>query len=95
MSESAARDAHRSRQVPIVKPALHAHSVIAIDELLAELNVHVRDRAQLQPWIERSDIQMARIVNVPSLTYIRLTHRDEQHVPIVVMLVDGIWERAL
>ncbi|WP_413320290.1 hypothetical protein AA0Z99_05700 [Agrococcus sp. 1P02AA] len=93
MPDPSPSDVSREPRDPPPEAALH--SDLAIGALLADLNVHVRDHLQLQPWLDRSVVETARVVNMPELTYIRLAQHDADRIPVVVMLLDGIWERAL
>ncbi len=66
-----------------------------IDELLLDLNTHVTGPEELRAWASDRMVAFDRLTATPVLTYIRLDRHDDHGVPIVLMLLDGVWERAL
>ena len=66
-----------------------------IDELLLELNTHVTGPEELRAWASDRTVAFDRLTATPTLTYIRLTRRDDQGGGIVLMRLDGVWERTL
>lgn len=77
-------------------PALNvALNEAQIDELLLELNAHISGPQELRAWASRTTIDIDRLIATPKLTYIRLVRRDTSGASIVLMLLDGMWERTL
>lgn len=66
-----------------------------IDRTSADLNASVKGRKSLRVWASQSDPPMSRHVERPGLTHVRLADHDEQHAPIVSMLLEHDWERAI
>ena len=66
-----------------------------IQEILADLNANVRGLQSLHVWASQRDLDIARLTAGANLTYIRLAGRDERGDPIVLMLLDNVWERAI
>jgi hypothetical protein len=66
-----------------------------IDELLLELNTHISGAEGLRAWASHTTVAIDRLTATPTLTYIRLGRRDPSGASIVLMLLDGVWERAL
>jgi len=76
-------------------PRPKAHSDSDIDAILAELNATVVDHQRLHAWVSESDIPLARVVASERLTYVRLAGKDASGGCVVLMLLDGAWERAI
>lgn len=66
-----------------------------IDAILDDLNATATDPQQVHAWAARSGISVTRAVAIPDLTYVRLAGKDEAGGYIVLMLLDGTWERAI
>lgn len=66
-----------------------------IDAMLADLNASVIRCEQLADWRGRSGIPIGRAVATPGLTYVRLAGRDAHGGPVVLMLLEDAWERAI
>jgi len=66
-----------------------------IDELLLDLNTHVTGPEDLRAWASDRTVDIDRLTATHSLTYIRLARHDDHGAAIVLMLLDGVWERAL
>ena len=84
--------------VSIIETILTEYDVFSdsqIDELIAELNASVTGLQSLHTWAGRSGLAIHRLVESPALTYVRLVARDERGEPIVLMLLEHAWERAL
>lgn len=71
------------------------YSDAQIQEILADLNANVRGLQSLHVWASQRDLDIARLTAGANLTYIRLAGRDERGDPIVLMLLDNVWERAI
>ncbi|ROR64708.1 hypothetical protein [Agrococcus jenensis] len=67
------------------------HAATIVDEL----NACAPDAAGLGAWLARTGVETERIVTSTTLTYITLARRSEDGGRIVLMLLDGVWERAL
>lgn len=65
----------------------------AIARILLELAAIATDHESLRTWGASPAVQLERLVAIESLTYVRLAGRDAQGQPIVLMLLDGAWER--
>lgn len=65
-----------------------------IDELLLELNTRISGAEELRAWASDTTVEIDRLTATPTLTYIRLAQRDHGGA-IVLMLLDGVWERTL
>jgi hypothetical protein len=66
-----------------------------IDELLLELNHEAINADTLPAWVASSGIAIDRLCATCELVYIRLTDHDADGGTIVLMLLDGTWERTL
>ncbi len=66
-----------------------------IDELLLELNTRIAGPDQLRAWASDTTVEIDRLTATPTLTYIRLGRTDATGDSIVLMLLDGVWERTL
>jgi hypothetical protein len=66
-----------------------------IEELLLDLNHEAVTAASLPAWTAASAVGVERLTATRSLVYIRLTERDSHDDRVVLMLLDGTWERAL
>lgn len=77
-------------------PALNvALNEAQIDELLLELNTRISGPEELRAWASHTTVDIDRLTATPTLTYIRLARRDTTGCGIVLMLLDGVWERTL
>ncbi|MGC5075705.1 hypothetical protein [Agrococcus sp. DT81.2] len=72
-----------------------AFSEAQIEELLLDLNTHVTGPEGLRAWASDTAVDVDRLTATPILTYIRLARHDDHGCVIVLMLLDGVWERAL
>ncbi|ROR64812.1 hypothetical protein [Agrococcus jenensis] len=66
-----------------------------IARILLELAAVATDHTSLRSWAADPGVQLDRVVAMEALTYVRLAVRDEHGEPIVLMLLDGTWERIL
>ncbi|GAA1419360.1 hypothetical protein [Agrococcus citreus] len=66
-----------------------------IDELLLELNTQITGPEELRAWASHTTVAIDRLTATPTLTYLRLVRRDPSGASIVLMLLDGAWERTL
>lgn len=66
-----------------------------IDDLLLELNARVTGPEELRAWASETTVEIDRLTATPALTYVRLDQRDSEGTTIVLMLLEGVWERAL
>lgn len=64
-----------------------------ITRILLELAAIATDHESLRAWGASPGVQLERLVAIESLTYVRLAGRDAKGQPIVLMLLDGEWER--
>lgn len=75
------------------RPRTHSNSDIAA--ILAELNATVIDHERLHAWASQSEIPLMRAVASERLTYVRLAGKDASGGYVVLMLLEGAWERAI
>lgn len=75
--------------------ALGSYTDTDVDAILADLNAAVADHLHLHAWADRSGIALKRVVASPGLTYVRLARQDGTGGYIVLMLLDGTWERVI
>ncbi|MGM1029427.1 MAG: hypothetical protein ACQEWM_06070 [Actinomycetota bacterium] len=66
-----------------------------VDSLLAGLNASGAVPRTVEDWTARWRIDADRVIEGPDITYVRLVGRAEQGGPIVLMHVEGVWERAM
>jgi hypothetical protein len=78
-----------SRSAPV------AFTDVDIEELLGELNRTNRRRRGLADWAERSNLEVARLIEGADLSYVRLACPDETGADVVLMLLDSVWSRAI
>lgn len=71
------------------------HSDADIDAILADLTANVTEQQQVRSWASESGIPMKRAVATENLTYVRLAGVDDTGGYVVLMLLDGMWERVL
>lgn len=64
-----------------------------IARILLELAALATDHESLRTWGASPGVQLERLVAIETLTYVRLAGRDAEGQPIVLMLLDGEWER--
>jgi hypothetical protein len=64
-----------------------------ISRILLELATIATDHESLRAWGASPGVQLERLVAIEALTYVRLAGRDAKGQPIVLMLLDGEWER--
>ena len=76
-------------------PGLETYTDSDVDAILADLNATVIGHDELHAWADRSGIPLKRVVATPGLTYVRLAGRDGTRGYIVLMLLDGTWERVI
>lgn len=76
---------------PPSQRAIHPEAEIA--RILLELATEAGDADGLRAWAQRSEVELERVVAIEPLTYVRLTGRDTEGEPVVLMLLDGAWER--
>jgi arsenate reductase-like glutaredoxin family protein len=74
---------------------LRTHTDSDIEAMLIELNEAGVDRQRLRAWVSASGIPVKRVVATPGLTYIRLAGNDSTGGYIVLMLLDGLWQRVI
>lgn len=65
-----------------------------VHELLADLNASGSGVGRLDDLLARSDIETDRIIVGPDVTYVRLAGTAVAGGPVVILLFEGIWERA-
>jgi hypothetical protein len=65
-----------------------------IARILLELAALATDHESLRAWGASPGVQLERLVAIETLTYVRLAGRDSTGEPIVLMLLDGEWERV-
>ena len=75
-------------------PTPAAYSDADIAALLADLQATVTGPKTLQAWSEDTHVRVDRIVAGADLMYVRLAAHDQEGSPIVLMLLDRVWERA-
>jgi hypothetical protein len=66
-----------------------------IEELLLELNHEAITAASLPAWVAATAIRVERLTATHVLVYVRLAEHDSHDDRVVLMLLDGAWERAL
>ncbi len=71
--------------------AIHSDEEIA--RILLQLAAIATDPESLRSWGTAPDVPIERLVAIETLTYVRLAGRDADGDPIVLMLLDGAWER--
>jgi hypothetical protein len=71
------------------------YSEAEIAAILAELNREVQRPAELQQWSASTELPLRRIVADGDLTYVGLAGTDLAGDPIVLMLIEGEWDRAI
>jgi hypothetical protein len=76
-------------------PRQLTYSEAEIAAILAELNRQVQQPSQLQRWSASTDIPLRRTVASGDLTYVGLAGTDHAGDPIVLMLIEGMWDRAI
>jgi len=64
-----------------------------ITRILLELAAIATDHESLRAWGASPGVQLERLVAIETLTYVRLAGRDANGQPVVLMLLDGEWER--
>jgi hypothetical protein len=64
-----------------------------ISRILLELAAIATDHESLRTWGASPGVELERLVAIETLTYVRLAGRDAEGQPIVLMLLDGEWER--
>ena len=72
-----------------------AYNEAQLEELLLELNHCAHDAEQLRAWAAHTTVEIERLMAGESLMYVRLAGADEHGGAVVLMLLDGVWERAL
>ncbi|WP_092915400.1 hypothetical protein [Agrococcus baldri] len=72
-----------------------AYSDTDIAALLADLQATVNGATSLTEWAESAAVPVDRIVAGADLTYLRLAAHDSEGSPIVLMLREHIWQRAI
>ena len=75
------------------RPSRTVHSEEEIARILLQLATLATDHESLRAWGETPDVPLERLVAIETLTYVRLAGRDADREPIVLMLLDGAWER--
>jgi hypothetical protein len=63
--------------------------------ILLELAAIATDHESLRSWAATPGIELERVVAIETLTYVRLAGHDAEGSPIVLMLLEGMWERVL
>jgi hypothetical protein len=71
------------------------HSDEEIQRILLELAAIATDHESLRAWSAAPGVPLERVVALQTLTYVKLAGRDAHGEPIVLMLLDGTWERIL
>lgn len=64
-----------------------------IARILLELAAIATDHESLRTWGASPGVQLERLVAIETLAYVRLAGRDSRGEPVVLMLLDGEWER--
>lgn len=77
------------------RPGDAVYSRHDIEAMLADLNGSVTGHASLSRWAERADVRLARVNGGPNLAIVRLHGTDEHARAVVLMLLEGTWERAI
>ncbi|SDS35981.1 hypothetical protein [Agrococcus carbonis] len=72
---------------------VYGHADIAA--ILADLQSTVTTHHELRDWAAQTDVPIERVVANPDLTYVRLDARDVDRSPIVLILLEQVWERAI
>ncbi|WP_413316651.1 hypothetical protein AA0Z99_08415 [Agrococcus sp. 1P02AA] len=75
------------------RPQLYSSANIAA--VLSDLQSSVTGSTSLHQWSETTDLPLDSVVAGDDLTYITLSAHDELGAPIVLMLRDGAWQRAI
>lgn len=75
------------------RPPRVVHSEEEIARVLLELAAIATDPDSLRSWAQTPGVPLERMVAIETLTYVRLAGRDADGEPIVLMLLDGAWER--
>lgn len=78
-----------------LSPRVAAYTDADIDAIVDDLNATATDAERVHAWAARSGVPITRAVAIPDLTYVRLAGKDESGGYIVLMLLDGTWERAI
>ncbi|MCH1883903.1 hypothetical protein [Agrococcus sp. ARC_14] len=76
-------------------PRPPAYSSADIAAILADLQATVNEATSLHAWAETSAVPLDRIVAGADLTYLRLRAHDTEGSPIVLMLREQRWQRAI
>ncbi|MGC5075685.1 hypothetical protein [Agrococcus sp. DT81.2] len=77
------------------RSAVRTYTDADVDTILADLNAPVPGHEDLHAWSDRSGIPCKRVVATADLTYVRLAGQDRAGGYIVLMLLDGTWERVI
>lgn len=67
----------------------------AVAAMLIQLNEQAISSSTVGDWAAESGVVLERIVAGVDLTYVRLEGHDQHRMPIVLMLLEGVWERAI
>ena len=70
------------------------HAPADIDAILTDLTAHATEHHQVRAWASECGIPCKRVVATPDLAYVRLAGEDETGGYVVLMLLDGMWERV-
>jgi hypothetical protein len=76
-------------------PRPPAYSTTDIAAILADLQATVNGATSLHQWAETAAVPVDKIVAGADLTYLRLRARDHEGSPIVLMLRERNWQRAI
>ncbi|WP_186808131.1 hypothetical protein [Agrococcus baldri] len=76
-------------------PRPSAYSSADIAAILADLQATVSGATSLERWTKSSTVPVDRVVAGADLTYLRLTAHDAEGSPIVLMLRERVWQRAI
>jgi len=79
----------------LISPRPQVFSTADIAAVLSDLQARANDAASLRTWAQDANVAIERVVATDDLTYVRLAARDDDGSPIVLMLLEGVWERAV
>ncbi|WP_206445733.1 hypothetical protein [Agrococcus sp. KRD186] len=80
-------------QTDLPRPAAYTSTDIAA--ILADLQSTVNGATSLHEWAETATVPVDKIVAGADLTYLRLRAHDHEGAPIVLMMRDQVWQRAI
>ncbi|WP_072314280.1 hypothetical protein [Agrococcus sp. Marseille-P2731] len=79
----------------LTSPRLPVFSTADIAAVLSDLQARASGPSSLRAWAREASVATDRVVATDGLTYVRLAARDDEGAPIVLMLLEDVWERAV